>query len=92
MISTESMVVSSKAQISTNLSDEVVILNTENGVYYGLNPVGAYIWELIQEPTSVASLLKKLLDYYAIDETRCLNDLLAILNHLAKHGLIEVTG
>lgn len=86
-----STVASSKAQISTNLSNEMVILNTENGVYYGLNPVGAHIWQLIQEPKPVSDVLKSLLDHYDVDEERCKNDLLSILNNLKQHGLIEVT-
>ena len=91
MISMSSKVVSGKGQISTNLSNEVVILNTENGVYYGLNPVGAHIWQLIQEPTPVSSVLKSLVDHYEVDEARCKTDLLTVLNNLAQHGLIEVT-
>ena len=92
MISISSIVSTSKSQISTNLSDEIVILNTENGVYYGLNQVGAFIWKHIQEPIQVSNILSILLEHYDVDAGNCTNDLLAILNDLDRHGLIEVQG
>jgi len=49
-LSEESRLVVSKDQVSCDLAGEAAILNLKNGVYYGLDPVGARIWNLIQEP------------------------------------------
>jgi hypothetical protein len=49
-ISLETTVVATKEQASTDLGGEAAILNLRNGVYYGLDPVGARIWNIIQEP------------------------------------------
>src|ERR1700730_14483347 len=43
-------------QVSCDLAGEAVILNLKNGIYFGLDPVGARIWSLIQKPTTFADL------------------------------------
>ena len=53
-ISDRSVVVAAKDQVSCDLAGEAAILNIKSGVYYGLDPVGARIWSLVQEPRKVA--------------------------------------
>jgi hypothetical protein len=89
MISTSSVVVAAKDQVSSDLGDEVVILNLTNGVYYGLGPIGARIWDLIQEPKAVNEIQDALLDEYEVDIERCERDLLALLEELVAENLVE---
>lgn len=79
-----------KDQVSTSLEDEAVILNLKDGVYYGLNPVGARVWELLQEPRTVREILNILLEEYEVAPQRCGQDLLDLLKELAAKKLIEV--
>jgi len=64
----------------------------KNSVYYGMNPVGARVWDLLKQPKSVTELRNALLDEYDVDETRCGDDLLALLETMRSEGLIEVRG
>ena len=89
-ISECSMVVAAKDQVSADLSDEVVMLDLESGVYYGLDAVGARIWSLIQEPRAVGDIRDTLLEEYQVEPNRCERELLALLRELAAKGLIEV--
>jgi hypothetical protein len=84
------VVVAIQDQVSTNLEDEAVILNLKDGVYYGMNPLGARIWELVQQPQSVGAIRDMLLKEYEVDPERCEQDLLRLLQELAARGLIEV--
>jgi hypothetical protein len=63
-------------QVSTNLDDEAVILNLKDGVYYGLNPMGARIWDLIQESRTVVEIRNMILEEYEVEPERCEQDLL----------------
>ena len=45
-----SKIVAAPEQVSSELAGESVILNLKTGLYYGLNEVGATIWEQIQSP------------------------------------------
>ena len=85
-----STVVATKEQVSANLAGEGVILHLKDGVYYGLDPVGARIWELIQEPKTVNDVRDTILREYDVEPDRCERDLLALLQELAGRGLIEV--
>ncbi len=77
-------------QVSSDLKGEVAILDLKAGVYYGLDDVGARIWNLIQEPKAVSEIRDTLLQEYDVEADRCERDLLALLQRLADEGLVEV--
>ncbi|MGB3758144.1 MAG: PqqD family peptide modification chaperone [Rivularia sp. (in: cyanobacteria)] len=89
-ISENSIVVSVKNQISSDLGGEAVILNMNTGIYHGLNEVGAFVWNLIEQPQVVKDIQQKLLQEYEIESSVCTNDLLTLLKDLHSEGLIEV--
>ena len=76
--------------VHCDVEDEVVILGLKDGVYYGLNPVGAFIWGIIQEPKTVAEIKDAVLDEYDVSEEVCKRDLTELLAELSDKGLIEV--
>ena len=89
-ISDRSIVVASKDQVSCDLAGEAAILNIKNGVYYGLDPVGARIWSLMQEPRAVAEIQNTITGEYDVEPERCARDLVELLQKLLAEGLIEV--
>lgn len=80
----------SAEQVSSNVAGEVVILNLQNGTYYGLDGIGAFIWNLIQEPQTVLAVRDALLEEYDVSAEQCEHDLIALFGKLAGAGLIEV--
>ncbi len=85
-----SSVVASKAQVSSDLGDEVAILHLWEGEYYGLDAVGARVWSLIQEPRTLREIHEVLVSEYEVEPDRCERDLIALLHGLANEGLVEV--
>lgn len=77
-------------QASSDLGNEAVILNLKSGIYYGLNEVGARIWQLLQQPQTVLSIRDKILDEFEIDPETCQQDVLAILQDLKMAELIRL--
>lgn len=90
MVSVDSTIVATKEQVSADLAGESVILNLKSGVYYGLDPVGATVWGLIQEPKSLSEVRDAILAEYDVTAAQCENDLIALLGQLESEGLIEV--
>lgn len=90
MISERSTVVASKGQVSSDLGDEVAILDLDAGMYYGLDEAGARIWELIQEPRMVGDIRDTLVLEYDVEPDRCERDLVDLLQKLVGEGLVEV--
>jgi len=89
-ITERATIVAAEGQVSADLSGEVVILNLDSGLYYGLDAVGARIWGLIQVPKTVMEIRAALLEEYEVEPERCERDLSALLQSLAAEGLIEV--
>lgn len=89
-LSVRSVVAVVKDQVSCDLGGEAAILNLKNGVYYGLDAVGARIWTLLHKPISVSEIRDILLDEYEVEPGRCQSDLLALLKNLAAQALIEI--
>lgn len=89
-ISKESVVAAAPEQVSCDLAGEAAILDLKSGVYYGLDAVGARIWELIQQPKSVSEVHAALLEEYEVESARLETDLLKILQDLADNKLIDI--
>jgi len=62
------------------LDGEIVIMNKNDSVYYGLNDVGGRIWQLIGEPQKVADLIDIMMEEYDVDQAKCTSEILALLN------------
>lgn len=90
-ISTDSVVVAVSEQMTADLSGEAIILHLKTNNYYGLNAVGAGIWELVQSPVSVSEIRDRMLAMYNVLPGQCEQDLLALLGELASLGLIRVS-
>jgi hypothetical protein len=89
-VSERSLVVAGKDQIFCDLGEEVVILDLASGIYYGLNGVAARIWNLLQEPRTVGEIRDALLEDFDVERERCELDLMALLQQLESHELIQV--
>ena len=89
-IAMSSVVVATKDQVSSDLAGEAILLSLQTAMYYGLDQVGARIWELVREPTRVADIRDAIVREYEVDLERCERDVLDLLRHLAAEGLIEV--
>ncbi len=89
-IAGDSTVAAAEDQVSCDLDGESAILNLSNGVYYGLDALGARIWELIQEPRTVNEVRDAIVSEYEVEPDRCERDLVELLGQLNDNGLIQV--
>jgi hypothetical protein len=89
-VSKTSTVVATKDQVSSDLGGEVTILGLRAGTYYGLDDVGARVWELIQEPKQVSIVRDTIMQEYEVEPEQCERDVITLLQRLADEGLVEV--
>jgi hypothetical protein len=84
-------VVRRKRVVANELSaDETVMLDVDQGRYFGVSEIGKVIWETVAEPTSVDDLVAALLERYEVDEETCRREVISFLNELADQGLLDV--
>ncbi len=69
------------------LGHEIVLLDMEKGMYFGLNATGKLIWQELRQGASVEQLAARLAEL-AEDRARVEVDLRAFLADLDKRGLI----
>jgi len=77
-------------QLSSDLDGETILLQMSSGLYYGLNEVGAAIWEMIQTPISFEALQAKLVETYEVEAAVCKQEVEKLLSELHGANLIEV--
>ena len=76
--------------ISTTIPGEAVILDTASGRYFGLEAVGARVWTLLRNPTTLSAMIRTIMSEFDVDEVTCERDLRALLDDLAARGLVVV--
>ena len=74
----------------TDIDGEKVMMNLDKGQYFMMNEVGSRIWELIEEPKSVNTVISSLLSEYEVDKDVCENTVKDFLYKLNKADLIKV--
>ena len=89
-ISLDSSVRPNPDLLSSELEGEAVILDLSSGVYFGLNPVGARVWELLQGGRDLRSVRGALLEEFDVPAGRCEADLLGLVRRMAADGLVHV--
>nr|WP_295930375.1 PqqD family protein [uncultured Dyadobacter sp.] len=77
-------------QISSKVAGETVILNHTKGAYYGLDEVGALIWDTLEKgPQTIESLYEVVTNEYEVDQATCRNDVDGLLKELISEKLVE---
>lgn len=76
--------------VTSVLDEETVMMSIERGKYYGLDPVGSRIWELLQTPRRVSAIVNGVLEEFTGERGAVERDLLAFLNKLAGEGMLTI--
>jgi len=74
--------------MEAEVDGEMVGLHVDSGVCYGFNPTAYRIWQLIEQPTALSQLCATLTTEFAIDKATCEQDVRALLDDLARDGLV----
>ena len=72
------------------LDDATVVLHLESGQYFSLGGSAGKIWQMLQEPLPVSTLIDRLIDQYEVDAGRCREESLSVLERLHAEGLLTV--
>jgi hypothetical protein len=76
--------------IYRELAGEVVLLNLQSGVYYGLDAVGSRVWQLLMQSRGVDEVCEILLDEYDVSAETLRIDVDRLVGDLSDKGLVTV--
>lgn len=74
--------------MTADMNGSAVMMDIMTGKYYNMGQVGGRIWEILEEPMTVAALVKKLTDEYDVSAAQCRTDIAPFLNTLLERGLL----
>jgi hypothetical protein len=89
-ITPETVICRSEALLSNNLGEDVVMMDIEQGAYYGLEGVAARIWEFTETPLSVGSLCEKLTSGYEVSPEKCQQEVTTFLGDLVNRNIVQI--
>lgn len=87
-ITPDTPLLASSTAVATAIPGETVILDPVSGRYYGLDGVGARVWELLQTTTTLSTMVGTITSEYDVDVDTCLRDVEHLVIELESKGLV----
>ncbi|WP_439816533.1 PqqD family protein [Zavarzinia sp. CC-PAN008] len=75
--------------VEAEIRGELVLLNLVDDSYFSLDPIGARVWALLEEPRSVDELCAVLTQEYEVGLDVALRQVGAMVARMADDGLVE---
>jgi hypothetical protein len=76
-------------QVHARVGDDLVILDLDSSLYYSLDPVGARVFELLQQPTRLGAIADTIVAEFEVDAPTARRDVLALVDALVVQRLVE---
>jgi hypothetical protein len=70
------------------VGDEAVLLDLQSGMYFGLDPVGARMWNLLAEGRTLDDVASTVAEEYGVEVGRVQSDILELVATLRGKGLL----
>ena len=83
-------VVVPEAVVSRELDGEMVLLNLDTGIYFGLDAVGTDMWRALQSGCTLGEATDALHLQYDVDAAILREDLLRLVDQLQAKGLLQI--
>lgn len=80
-----------KDHLSCDLDGKAVILSLEDGVYFGVNSVGSFIWSVISEEKKFEEIIDSVTREFDVSEEQCRPQVISFLDSLHENGLIDIS-
>ena len=75
--------------LSSKIDEEAILMSFEAESYFGLDPVGSRIWELLSKQAATANeLVVLLMGEYEVNETTCREDVQKFIDDMSAKKLI----
>ena len=72
------------------IDDETILLDIQSGKYFGLDPVGTRMWQLLRQHGALRPVYEIVLSEYEVAPERLETDLLALTETMIEKGLAKI--
>lgn len=87
-IDLNSVVARGTDHVETRMGEQTVMMSIEQGRYFALEESGQRIWELMEEPIRVSSIVERLTEEYDVPRERCEAEVVSFLEQMRAQGLV----
>jgi len=77
--------------VTAEVDGKAILLNTKNWIYLDFDRVGTAIWDALEAPRTLPSLVAALTARFEVDEATCAADIKPFLDDLLAQGVITTT-
>lgn len=75
--------------IASEVDNEIVMMDVSGGRYFGMDSVGAALWNCLDQPKDLNTLVDELCSKYDVSSHKCREDIKPFLQALLEKKLIE---
>jgi len=90
-ITDSTLLTRNQSLFATASDDDLVMLDEQAGLYFGLNSIARKIWELLEQPIQYQQLIQSLTAQYDVDSEQCKKDVEPFLAKMLENKLIDIT-
>jgi hypothetical protein len=71
--------------------EDTVLLDADNGVYYGLEGPARMIWDMLETKLTFSEICHRLVQHYDVDPETCQRDTAAFVQQMIEAGLVKAS-
>lgn len=90
LVTADTVVARSGSAVAAEVDGQLVALDVEQGVCYGLNRIATRVWDLIEPAASANTAADVLLGEFAVDRETCVTQVVQLLTDLHGAGLVKI--
>ena len=83
-------VTASEGTLVSEIGGEAVLLHLDSEQYFGLDEVGARMWQILTTSDSVQRAFEQMLEDWDVEPDRLRGDLVNLIEQLRANGLVNV--
>jgi hypothetical protein len=76
--------------LDTEIDDETVMMDIDQGSYFGLNQTGTRIWALLAAPIAIGDVCDQLTEEFDVPREQCEQQVVGFLESMLARGLVQV--
>jgi hypothetical protein len=74
--------------LSATVNGELLMMSVAQGKYFNLNGVGARIWDMLAQPTTLEAIVTTLTAEYAVDAETARREVAGFVAELNQRGML----
>ncbi len=68
---------------------EIILLEFHRGEYFGLDEIGAEVWRLLEQGSTLGAAADALVERYDVSRETALQDIVGLVTHMRDNRLVE---